>query len=48
VAVGYGGQFLVVVPERDAVVVVLATHDGKGAAWDRAVVRDIRTLVTEL
>lgn len=47
-AVGYGGQFLVVVPEHEAVVVVLSTHDGKGAAWDRTVVRDIRTLVTAL
>ncbi|HSM14817.1 MAG TPA: serine hydrolase [Thermoanaerobaculia bacterium] len=34
-ASGYGGQFLLVLPERDAVVVVTATHRGKGAAWDR-------------
>jgi CubicO group peptidase (beta-lactamase class C family) len=34
-AVGYGGQFLIVAPERGAVVVVTSTHEGKGKAWDR-------------
>jgi CubicO group peptidase (beta-lactamase class C family) len=34
-AVGYGGQFLVVAPERRAVVVVTSTHAGKGEEWDR-------------
>jgi CubicO group peptidase (beta-lactamase class C family) len=34
-AVGYGGQFLIVAPARDAVVVVTSTVTGKGAPWDR-------------
>jgi CubicO group peptidase (beta-lactamase class C family) len=34
-AAGYGGQFLLVAPESDAVVVLTSTHQGKGAAWDR-------------
>lgn len=34
-AVGYGGQFLYVVPERDLLVVLTASPAGKGAAWDR-------------
>lgn len=33
-AIGYGGQFLVVVPELDMVVVTTATLEGKGEAWD--------------
>lgn len=36
-AVGYGGQFLCVVPELDMLIVMTSTHQGKGAAWDREV-----------
>lgn len=38
-AAGYGGQFLLVVPERSLVAVVTSTHVGKGAAWDRELLR---------
>jgi CubicO group peptidase (beta-lactamase class C family) len=34
-AAGFGGQFLLVAPEREAVVVITSTPVGKGAAWDR-------------
>jgi CubicO group peptidase (beta-lactamase class C family) len=34
-AVGYGGQFLYVVPELELLVVLTSSHGGKGAAWDR-------------
>jgi CubicO group peptidase (beta-lactamase class C family) len=34
-AVGYGGQFLYVVPELDMLLVTTATLEGKGEAWDR-------------
>lgn len=33
-AAGYGGQFLIVSPARDAVAVVTSSHDRKGEAWD--------------
>lgn len=36
-AVGYGGQFLLVSAADDAVVLLTSTHAGKGAAWDRNV-----------
>jgi len=48
-AAGYGGQFLLVLPARGAVVVVTATHRGKGEAWDRDLfVRIERELVPAL
>lgn len=34
-AIGYGGQFLYVVPELRMLVVMTSTLEGKGAAWDR-------------
>ena len=34
-AVGYGGQLLYVVPELEMLAVITATHEGKGAEWDR-------------
>jgi CubicO group peptidase (beta-lactamase class C family) len=37
-AVGYGGQFLLVDAALDSTVVVISTGDGKGAAWDREVI----------
>jgi CubicO group peptidase (beta-lactamase class C family) len=40
-AVGFGGQFLIVAPERDAVVVITSTNRGKGAAWDRELLRRV-------
>jgi CubicO group peptidase (beta-lactamase class C family) len=36
-AVGYGGQFIWVAPELEVVIVLTASHEGKGAAWDRRV-----------
>ena len=41
-AIGYGGQFLYVVPELDMLVVVTSTLEGKGADWDREVFRIFR------
>lgn len=38
-AAGYGGQFLLVVPERDLVVVLTSSHVGKGEPWDRELLR---------
>lgn len=35
-AVGFGGQFLVVLPQSNTVVVVTSTPEAKGAQWDRA------------
>ena len=35
-AIGYGGQFLYVVPELDMLVVLTSSLEGKGADWDRA------------
>ena len=34
-AIGYGGQFLYVVPELDMLVVTTASLESKGEAWDR-------------
>lgn len=34
-AIGYGGQFLYVVPELDMLLVTTATIESKGEAWDR-------------
>jgi CubicO group peptidase (beta-lactamase class C family) len=34
-AIGYGGQFLYVVPELDMLAVVTSTLEGKGEEWDR-------------
>ena len=34
-AVGYGGQVLYLAPAERMAIVVTATHEGKGAAWDR-------------
>lgn len=34
-AIGYGGQFLYVVPELRMLVVMTSTLEGKGAEWDR-------------
>lgn len=34
-AIGFGGQYLIVSPGHDAVVMITATHVGKGAPWDR-------------
>jgi len=34
-AIGYGGQFLYIVPELDMLAVVTSTLEGKGAEWDR-------------
>jgi CubicO group peptidase (beta-lactamase class C family) len=34
-AVGFGGQFIIVAPETETVVVVTSTLSRKGAAWDR-------------
>ena len=49
-AVGYGGQFLIVAPERGAVVVVTSSLDGKGKAWDRELLtrveRDLLARIT--
>lgn len=42
-AVGYGGQFLYLVPELDLAVVVTSDHRGKGAEWDRRVLDDIES-----
>jgi CubicO group peptidase (beta-lactamase class C family) len=42
-AIGYGGQLLYVVPELEMLAVLTATHEGKGADWDRetfAILRD--------
>jgi CubicO group peptidase (beta-lactamase class C family) len=41
-AIGYGGQFLYVVPELDMLVVVTSTLEGKGADWDRDAFRIFR------
>ena len=41
-AVGYGGQFLYVVPELDMLVVMTSTIEGKGEAWDRRAFRIFR------
>jgi len=41
-AIGYGGQFLYVVPELDMLVVMTSTLESKGAAWDRAAFRIFR------
>lgn len=41
-AVGYGGQFLLVSPPHDAVVVLFSSHEGKGAEWDRRVLGHLR------
>ncbi len=38
-AVGYGGQFLLIAPASSAVVAVTSSHSGKGAAWDRELLR---------
>ncbi len=44
-AVGYGGQFLYVVPEREMVVVITSTLEGKGAPWDRKLLAMLANLV---
>lgn len=44
-AVGYGGQFLYLVPELDLAVVVTSDHRGKGAEWDRRVLDDIESRI---
>lgn len=36
-AVGYGGQFLYLVPSLELAVVVTSNHRGKGASWDRRI-----------
>jgi len=41
-AIGYGGQFLYVVPELDMLVVVTSTLESKGADWDRQAFRILR------
>jgi CubicO group peptidase (beta-lactamase class C family) len=41
-AIGYGGQFLVVVPELEMLVVTTATLEGKGEAWDGRVFEILR------
>lgn len=41
-AIGYGGQFLYVVPELDMLVVMTSTLEGKGADWDREAFRIFR------
>lgn len=43
-AVGFGGQFLWVDPERRTVVVVASTSSQKGAAWDRHVLDLVRRI----
>ena len=42
-AVGYGGQYILISPRHDAVVVLLSTHESKGDAWEQrafALLRD--------
>lgn len=41
-AVGYGGQFLYVVPELDMLLVTTATIESKGEEWDREAFRIFR------
>jgi len=43
--VGYGTQVLYLVPELDMLVVVTATLESKGAAWDRRFYRTLREQV---
>lgn len=40
-AVGYGGQFLYLVPSLELAVVVTSNHRGKGASWDRRILGTI-------
>ena len=44
-AVGYGGQFLLVDPELEGAVVVTSTLDGKDPAWDRDVLDRMRAVL---